>query len=120
MVTTFNAILSQAPDSATVPSINDANKVYYHKSGDYMQYKVRPEIDAEERVYALDQTKSIIEVMGLQEDPFWKKRVEFFKTRYKPTWLKQSWNWEDPSQGSSQGWRTGSSKRAYSAPVRKS
>ena len=41
MVETLNATLSQAPDFATVPFINCANKVYYyHNSGDYMQYKI--------------------------------------------------------------------------------
>ena len=54
-----------------------------------------------------------------------KNRVAAFKSWYKPSWSKGK-SWEDNAQGSAggsgyaQGWRTGSSKRAYSAPARKS
>ena len=119
MVDTLNETLSQAPDFATVPSINYANKVYYHKSGDYMQYKMCPETDAEELVYAFDQSKSMIEVIGLQDDPLWKKRVEVFKTWYKSPWAKDAWNWEDPSQENQREWRTGV-QREHGVPLRES
>ena len=59
MVITLNTTLFQVPDFAKVSSINYANMAYYHKSGDYTQYKICPEIEAEELVYAVDQTKSV-------------------------------------------------------------
>ena len=116
MVETLNSTLSRAPDFATVPSINYANRVYYHKSGEYMQYKICPETYAEELVCAFDQSKSMIEVIGLQDDPSLEEaRRSLQDVWYKLPWGKDTWTWENATQENQREWRTGSSKRAWSA-----
>ena len=115
----FNSTLSQKLHEA-VPPINHAGRICYPKSGEYMQYKICPETDAEEPVYAFNQSKSMIEVIGLQEDPLWKQCVEVFKTWYKSLWGSDAWKWENTTQETQREWITGSSKRAHSACARKS
>ena len=73
MVETFNATLSQAPDFAKTPEINYSSRICYPKSGEYSEYKICPEIECKELVYALDQSKSMIEVLGLHDHPLWKQ-----------------------------------------------
>ena len=42
------------------------------------QYVVCPEQDCEGLVYMSDQNTSMIESLGIHENPFWKERVEYF------------------------------------------
>ena len=118
MVETFNATLSQAPDFAKVPDINYSNRICYPKSGEYSQYKICPETECEELVYAFDQNKSMIEGLGLQDHPLWKQRVEVFKMWYKSPWEDDAWNWENKDQDNQRDRRSGNPKRAFSVPAR--
>ena len=117
----LNEALKKAPDFAEVPVINGASEIFTCKTG----VKICPEADAEELVYVADQEKSIIDVISKHKEDLWKKRVEAFKSWYKPSWLKGKGSWEDNAQGNAggsghaQGWKTGSSKRAYSAPAKR-
>ena len=69
MYEVLNHTLSQAQDFAEVPPVRTADAICYPKPGDYVQYKICPETECEELVYMFDQSKSMIEVLELQDQP---------------------------------------------------
>ena len=67
-----------------------------------------------------NQNKSVIEVLEVQDHPLNHdsgKRVAYFKTWREPPW-QGAWTWENKDE--QREWRSGSSKRAASAPARRS
>ena len=67
MYEVLNHALSQAEHFVEVPEVRTANAILHHKPGDFHQYKIWPEQDCEELVYMFDQSKSMIEVLELQD-----------------------------------------------------
>ena len=83
------------------------------------QYVMCPEQDCDALVYHSDQSRSMIDVLGLGQDPFWDGRIKEFYGWYDKSASKtgqDAWRWEGKD---SQKWSTtrGASKRNQSAPA---
>ena len=83
----LNNTLSQAEHFVKVPPVRTANAIIYHKPGDFVQYKMRPETDCEELIYVFNQNKSMIEVLELHDNPFWKERDAYLQDMVQVTIL---------------------------------
>ena len=83
------------------------------------QYVMCPEQDCECLVYYGDQSRSMIDVLGLGQDPFWDDRVKDFYGWYSKSASKtgqDAWTWEGKD---THKWPTtrGASKRNQSQPI---
>ena len=82
------------------------------------QYVMRPEQECESLVYYGDQSRSMIDVLGLGQDPFWDDRVKHFYGWYSKSGSKtdkDAWTWEGKDN---QKWSTtrGASRRIKQCP----
>ena len=118
MVENFNSILSQAPDFAKVPDINYQKRICYPKSREYSQYKICPETECEELVYALDQVhdrsawsarSSTVEAIRAES----RSLLDVVQSSMGKRYLEMG------EQENQRQWRSGSSRRAYSAHARR-
>ena len=85
----------------------------------HSHYVMCPEQDCENLVYMSDQNKSMIEILGIHEDPLWQERVEkFYGWFHKSSKTsKAAWTWEEGQDTSKWSGTRGSSKRRQSVPV---
>ena len=83
------------------------------------QYAMCPEQECEHLVHHADQSRGMIEVLGLDKNPFWKARVKAFYSWYSKSGSKtqyDAWTWEGKD---CEKWPTtkGYSKRTQSVPA---
>ena len=121
MIQKLNEILAITPGFPQIPAPRkDCHKLTFPANKRHKQYVMCPEQDCEALVYMSDQNTSMIEALGLHEDPFWKERVEYFYSWFRKSSkiAQQAWTWEE---GSASKWSTtstrGSSKRGQSVPL---
>ena len=98
MVTQLNEILSKPDGFPAIPAPRKECQILVfpeNKRND--QYVICPEQECESLVYHADQSRSMIEVLGLDQDPFWEPRVKAFHSWYSKSGSKTSrdaWTWE--------------------------
>ena len=121
MIAKLNGILATSEGFPQIPiPRKDCHTLVLPSNRRYKQYVMCPEQDCECLVYMSDQNTSMVEAIGLHENPWWKKRVEEFYGWYTKSvrTSKDAWTWEE---GSTSKWSTtstgGSSKRGQSVPV---
>ena len=99
MIQQLNSTLSKPHGSPPIPAPRKACQIMtFEAKKRHSQYVMCPEQDCENLVYFSDQTKSMIETLGLQEHPFWKERVEKFYQLYHKLasrTSKDAWTWEE-------------------------
>ena len=83
MVTELNKILSKPEGFPSIPDTRKECKILRLPADQRdHQYVICPEHECECLVYQADQTKSTIEVLQLDQDPFWEPRVKEFHAWY--------------------------------------
>ena len=71
----LNNTLSVAEHFVEVPAVRTENRIISHKPRGFVQYKSCPETNCEELTLHVQPEQSMIEVLKLHEDLFWKERV---------------------------------------------
>ena len=120
MVQKLNGILSIPHGFPQIPTPRkDCRSIQFPPDKRNDQYVMRLEQECECLVYFADQSRSMIDVLGLGQDPFWDDRVKAFYGWYSKSGSKTSqdaWTWEGKDN---QKWSTtrGASKRNQSVPA---
>ena len=77
MIQQLNGILSKAFGFPSIPNPRkDCHTMTFPDKKRHSQCVMCPEKDCESLVYVSDQNKSVIETLGIHDDPFWQERVE--------------------------------------------
>ena len=120
MVQKLNAILSIPKDFPQIPvPRKECRSMMFPPDKRNGQYVVCPEQDCECLVYYGDQSRSMIDVLGLGQDPFWDDRVKDFYGWYSKSASKtgqDAWTWEGQDTHKRSTTR-GASKRNQSVPA---
>ena len=120
MIQQLNAILSKPHGFPQIPAPRkDCYTMTFKGKSRHSQSVMRLEQDCGNLVYMSDQNKSMIETLGIHEDPFWQERVEkFYGWFHKPTKTsKAAWTREAGQNTSKWSATRGSSKRHQFVPV---
>ena len=119
MVTELNDILSRPDGFPAIPATRkECQILIFPEKKRNHQYVMCPEQERECLVYHADQSRSMIEVLGLDQNPFWEPSVKAFHSWYCMSGSKTSrdaWIWE--GKDSQKLYSKGSSKRAQSVPA---
>ena len=120
MVQKLNGMLSIPHGFPQIPAPRkDCKSIQFPPNKRNDQYVMCPEQECECLVYFADQSRSMIDVLGLGQEPFWDDRVKAFYGWYSKSGSKRSqdaWTWEGKDN---QKWSTsrGASKRNQSVPA---
>ena len=120
MIQKLNAILSIPKGFPQIPAPRkECRSMTFPLDKRNGQYVMCPEQDCECLVYYGDQSRSMIDVLGLGQDPFWDDRVKDFYGWYSKSASKtgqDAWTWEGKD---THKWSTtrGASKRNQSVPA---
>ena len=112
MVHKLNALLSIPTGFPQIPTPRkDRRSMQFPPDKRNAQYVMCPEQECESLVYYGDQSRSMIDVLGLGQDPFWDDRVKVFYGWYSKSASKtgqDAWTWEGKDN---QKWST--TKRCF-------
>ena len=120
MIQKLNGILSTPEGFPQIPAPRKERKnLHFLLTERNDQCVMCPEQKCESLVYYADQSRCMVEVLGLHQDPFWEARVKAFYGLYSKSGSKtdkDAWTWEgkDNKKGST---TRKSSKRAQSVPA---
>ena len=120
MIQQLNGILSIPDAFPQIPAPRkDCKSIKFPSDKRNDQYVMCPEQESESLVYYSDQSRSMIDVLGLGQNPFWDDRVKAFYGWYSQSGSKTSqdaWTWEGKDN---QKWPTtrGASRRNQSVPA---
>ena len=94
----LNVILSKPTSFPQIPApTKDCRSMTFPPDRRNGQHLMRPEQDCKCLVYYGDQSRSMIDVLGLGQDPFWDDRVKGFYEWYSKSASKtgqDAWKWE--------------------------